>query len=92
MRFTWDPEKRKANLAKHGLDFNDAHKVLRGLSWSLEDTRGSYGERRYVSYGFLGEVVIALAFTELDDETIRIITMRKATSHERRDFFDQIRD
>lgn len=27
-RLTWDEAKRKANLAKHGLDFAQAHLVL----------------------------------------------------------------
>ncbi len=92
MRFTWDPEKRKTNLTRHGFDFNDAQRIFQGLFWTFEDTRVGYGERRYAGYGLLEGIVVALAFTEHADETVRIITMRKATSHERRDFYDQIRD
>ncbi len=30
LSFQWDEEKRTANLAKHGLDFRDAGRIMRG--------------------------------------------------------------
>ena len=91
-RFEWDPEKRRLNLQKHGLDFADARLVLEGLTWTFEDVREGYGERREVAYGFLEHVIVTIAFTESDDGAIRIISMRKATRHEQRRFLRNIPD
>jgi uncharacterized protein len=42
--FAWDEAKRRTNLRKHGMDFADAEKILRGLTFTVEDERESYGE------------------------------------------------
>lgn len=44
MQFIWDEQKRQINLAKHGLDFADAHKVFAGAIILFEDQRFDYGE------------------------------------------------
>lgn len=92
MRFTWDPEKREVNIARHGLDFVDAQRVFRGLFWTFEDRRRSYGERRHIGYGLLEALVVTVVFTEPEEDTFRIISMRKATSHEQRSFFRRFKD
>jgi uncharacterized DUF497 family protein len=46
MRFTWDPHKRRANLAKHGLDFIHAERVFAGPMILIEDNRKNCEERR----------------------------------------------
>ena len=37
--FTWDEEKRSANLRKHGIDFVDAERIFRGFTLTAEDRR-----------------------------------------------------
>ena len=37
--FVWDEAKRLANLKKHGIDFADAEKIFRGLTFTAEDDR-----------------------------------------------------
>lgn len=81
MRFTWDEAKRQANLDKHGLDFADAEQVFAGPMAVFEDAREAYGEQRLIGIGMLSAVVVLIAHVE-SDETIRIISMRKATSDE----------
>ena len=44
--FAWDEAKRRLNLQKHGIDFADAAKIFRGLTFTAEDDREAYGERR----------------------------------------------
>ena len=39
MEFAWDEVKRRANYAKHGLDFGDAEKVFEGITLTAEDDR-----------------------------------------------------
>ena len=91
MRFEWDERKRLENLKKHGLDFADAEDVFSGESVTVRDERFDYGETRYVTFGLLSEVVVALAHTENDD-LIRIISFRKATFREEGYYYAKIRD
>ena len=91
MRFSWSERKRAINLKEHGLDFLDAHRVFEGLTFSYEDERFAYGEQRFITLGLLAGVPVSIAHTESDDE-IRIISFRKATSREAREYFSQVRD
>jgi uncharacterized protein len=56
------------------------------------DERADYGEDRWIGIGLLGLRVVVVAYTELDAETIRIISLRKALSHERNRYEQAIRD
>jgi uncharacterized protein len=87
--FTWDEAKRRANLRKHGIDFVDAPKIFQGLTFTSEDDREAYRERRFLTLGLLEDQVVSVAHTERRDE-IRIISIRKATKHEARFYFSQI--
>ena len=81
MRFVWDEAKRKSNLAKHGLDFADAHRVFAGIIVEQPDTRFDYGEPRMIAVGMLDAVVVLIVHVERDD-CVRIISMRQATKNE----------
>ena len=84
MKFEWDQQKNQANIAKHELDFADASKVFRlPLRVSL-DERQDYGEERWVGLGILDGRVVVVVFTEPDQQTIRIISLRKALPYERK--------
>lgn len=86
MQFTWDEQKRQSNLAKHGLDFMDAHKVFAGAIILFEDNRFAYGEKRMVAIGLLGITVVVVVHVD-DDDTIHIISMRRATKNEQKTYF-----
>lgn len=81
MHFTWDESKRQSNLIKHGLDFADAEKVFAGPLVLFEDRRKDYGEQRMIGIGSLDDLVVLVVHVE-SDETIRIISMRKASRDE----------
>ena len=91
VRIEWDEAKQRANLRKHGLDFADARAIFAGHTAKIEDFRANYGERRFLSFGLLEGRVVVIAHTERGD-AIRIISMRKASKHERRSYFSQVRD
>jgi uncharacterized DUF497 family protein len=74
--FVWDEAKRLANLKKHGIDFADAEKIFRGLTFTAEDERESYGERRFLTLGLLEDQVVSVTHTERGEE-IRIIYYSK---------------
>lgn len=89
MKIVWDEAKRGANLRKHGLDFADAEQVFTGITYTIEDRRFDYGERRFITLGLLRDTVIVMAHTEAR-RTIRIISMRKATGNEEVLYFENI--
>ncbi|MDM8517689.1 BrnT family toxin [Desulfobacterales bacterium HSG16] len=91
MNFEWDDIKRKSNIKKHGIDFIDAPMVFNGYTLTIEDDRYDYGEERFVTFGILEGIVIAVVHTESKD-SIRIISVRKATKHEQKTYFSQIPD
>ncbi len=81
MRFIWDEAKRRTNLRDHEIDFIDAERVFAGLTATFEDDRVSYDERRFVTLGLLDGVPVSIVHTESDEE-IRVISFRRATTHE----------
>ncbi|HEV8640808.1 MAG TPA: BrnT family toxin [Methylomirabilota bacterium] len=89
MHFTWDPAKAAANLKKHRVSFPEAATVLEDpLSTTFPDESHSTGERRFVTIGAStrGRLLV-VAHAERDD-TIRIVSARRATRRERA-FYEQ---
>jgi len=82
----WDPRKAAANLKKHGIDFHEAVTVLDDpLSATFPDTdHSSLPEPRFLTLGTscLGRILV-VAHTE-QEGSVRIISARRATRHERR--------
>jgi uncharacterized DUF497 family protein len=91
MKFTWDEQKRRANIKNHGFDFVDAEEVFAGVTFTLPDDRFDYGEERFITLGFLKGTVVVIAHTENGDE-IHVISMRKATKHEQKIYFEGLTD
>jgi uncharacterized DUF497 family protein len=88
----WDEAKSRANIRKHGFDFADADEMFRGVLIVDADTRTDYGESRWTGLGIVGGRVARVVLAEEDAETIRIISLRKATSRERKQFEKAIKD
>ncbi|MDM8541703.1 BrnT family toxin [Desulfococcaceae bacterium HSG9] len=86
MKFEWDELKNQENIKKHGFDFADAHKVFSLPMIVNMDDREDYGEERQFGIGFLELRVVVLIFAETDEQTIRIISFRKAIKDERKRF------
>jgi uncharacterized DUF497 family protein len=86
MKFTWDENKRQANLKKHQLDFADAEKIFQLPTDTMEDARFEYGEQRWYTLGLLDITVVVIAHTESEDE-IHVISMRKAEKIEQIIYF-----
>jgi uncharacterized DUF497 family protein len=89
--FDWDEAKRHTNIHKHGIDFVDVPDVFAGMTVTIEDTRLDYGEIRFVTLGLLKGRTVVVVHTE-EAKTIRIISARKATRYEEKNYFDQIAD
>lgn len=87
MGFEWDEDKRQANIRNHGIDFVDIVSIFDHTLLTLEDTRFEYDEPRYWAFGMLGTKAILIVFTYQDQNAIRIISARKATKYEQKQFF-----
>lgn len=83
MRIVYDPFKRVSNLAKHGLDFEDAAEVLQDVTLDIRDTRFAYGEERIMSVGHLRGRMVIVLWTPAED-ACRVISMRKANDREQK--------
>ena len=92
MRWTWDPEKAKTNLAKHKVSFELAERALGDpLCISVPDPYPN--EERWRTLGSPsanGVVVLYVVHTWPEDESKpgRIISARRALPHERR-FYEE---
>ena len=84
MNFEWDERKNESNISKHGFDFAEADRIFNLPMLVFYDDRQDYGEDRLVAIGLLDERVVVVVYTEPDQETIRIISLRKALSYERK--------
>ncbi len=89
MQFTWDESKRKSNLTKHGLDFKDAARIFAGPLVLFEDDRADYGEQRMIAMGLLDALVVVIVHVE-SDNTIRIISIRKADKNETNIYYQNL--
>ena len=90
MDFTWHEKKRQANLKKHGVDFAAAERVFASPTFTFEDEREDYDERRWVTLGLSDTKVVVIVHTETNDE-IRVISMREADDDEQILFFTNLR-
>ena len=87
MEFEWDPDKRQANVRKHGVDFAEAMTVFGDrLEKTIRDPDHSTGEERFMSLGEseTGRLLV-VSCTERSGDRIRIIGARPAIPRERRD-------
>ena len=86
MDFKWDESKNKTNIAKRDLDFADAWQIFDAPMLVRIDNRKDYGEKRFVGIGFLKNLVVVIVFTKPNEQTIRVISLRKALKYEREGF------
>lgn len=90
MQFEWDDAKDLSNQRKHGISFDlaslvffDAQRIER------YDGRENYGEDRWITIGLVNPALLYVVYTLRGeaDETIRVISARKANESERRAYY-----
>ena len=87
MEFEWNPQKAAANLAKHAVSFEDAAPVFGDpLGRIMADPRHSAEEQRLVLLGLSQSKHLLAVMYVNRGETLRIISARRATRRERRDY------
>ncbi len=76
MEISFDPNKRAANLLKHGLDLIDAGVVLSARCVDVYDDRYDYGEDRWLSIGLLAGEIVACVWADWPG-VARVISLRR---------------
>lgn len=84
--FEWDDAKRLANRAKHGIDFLDVPAMVHGPILQ-RPARTVAGEDRFCVFGLIQGRVVAVVLTRRG-AALRIISARRARSHEEAQFRD----
>lgn len=84
MQFELDPKKARSNLKKHGVSFEEAVTVFYDpLSATFDDPDHSNTEPRFITIGCsTGNRLLFVSHSDRG-ETLRIISARIATAHER---------
>lgn len=91
LQFEWDPKKDQANLASHGIAFEEALTVFADpLARIFEDARYSQDEPREIIIGHSIKRRLVLVCFAARKAKIRIISARKATRLERKDYEENI--
>jgi len=86
--FEWDPEKNQENIRKHGVSFEEALTVFKDkYAPCYFDPDHSATEDRYLLLGMSAQMrIIVVCHCYRDNgASIRVISARKATEHEKKD-------
>jgi len=88
LRFEWDPRKASANLAKHGVSFEEAQTAFSDEGALLLDDPESANEDRFVLLGLSAKprVLVVVHCYRGEDAVIRLISARKADRLERQQY------
>jgi len=91
--FEWEIKKNKTNINKHGVSFEKAQTVFfDDIAIQFWDETHSKTEERFLMLGMSNKTRILLivhCYRE-DESTIRIISARKATNNEKREYTGDI--
>lgn len=87
MELEWDADKAALNLQKHGVSFEDAELVFYDPGRiETYDDRDDYGEDRWVTIGAAYSAVLYVVYTIRQEETVRLISARKANASEQKQY------
>lgn len=90
LKFAWDEDKNRINIVKHKISFEEAATVFDDdYAVMLEDPDHSAYEQRFLILGFstYGNLLMVCHCERDDNNVIRLITARKATGIEQKQYF-----
>ena len=89
LSFEWDPQKDLINRKKHGVSFEEAATVFEDVNaLVISDPEHSEDEERFVILGFSlqANLLVVCHCYWASESVIRIISARKATKNESRQY------
>ena len=90
MRYSWDEEKNRRNIALDGIAFEDAKRIFEGPTVERVDDRFDYGETRVYAIGLVNGLEITVVYSDREDDERRIISAWRAEPHERRRYWQNV--
>ena len=91
LRFEWDENKNNTNKRKHKVSFEEAKTVFEDVeALVIDDPDHSEEEERFIILGFSSKanLLVVCHCYRMDDTVIRIISARKATTRESKQYND----
>ena len=91
IRFEWDENKNNTNKRKHKVSFEEAKTVFEDVeALVIDDPDHSEEEERFIILGFSSKanLLVVCHCYRMDDTVIRIISARKATTRESKQYND----
>jgi len=84
VKVVWDASKNRRNRVKHGVSFEEASELFTSGVDFLEiyDEAHSIDEDRFIAIGPIIRGVVMVVWTEREEDVVRIISARWATSRE----------
>ncbi|MBE7411427.1 MAG: BrnT family toxin [Bdellovibrionaceae bacterium] len=89
IQFEWDEKKNQANIRKHRVSFEEAKTIFYDENARIiDDPDHSVKEERFIILGrsYKFQLLTVCHCYKLSDETIRIISARKATKQEIKEY------
>jgi uncharacterized protein len=83
--FEWDENKRRTNLIKHGIDFDDVKEMFHDPAAYTSVSPRIVSERRFLTLGMLQGELVTVIFTRRG-RAIRVISARSARRSERQTY------
>lgn len=87
---SFDEQKNRRNLEKHGVSLADARRLEWDTMLITPDNRRDYGEDRFIGYGLIEGRLYATIYT-LRAGRMRVISLRKANKREVKQYENTIR-
>jgi uncharacterized DUF497 family protein len=90
MRFSWIPEKNRANVRHHGIAFQDGSS--RGRPWRGFDDPFDYGETRIYAIGLVNGIEVTVIDIDRESEHRHLISAWRSEPHERRAYWQKLEE
>ena len=91
IKFEWDENKNRINQSKHKISFEEAKTVFYDEeALVIDDPKHSHEEDRFIILGFSkrANLLVVCHCYRKSDSVIRIISARKATKSEERQYYN----
>lgn len=93
IRIEWSKRKNRLNTVNHRVDFSEAQTIFDDpLHVTVGDPDHSFDESRYITIGRSAENRLLIIAHTFENDKIRIITARKPTRSERKNYEEGVFD
>jgi uncharacterized DUF497 family protein len=93
IKVVWSEKKNRQNISKYKIDFDEAKTIFDDpMQISMSDPDHSFDELRFITIGMSEQNRLLIIAHTFSDDKIRIITARKPTRRERKNYEEGVFD